>query len=180
MLAKSGILSVVILGLFGTDAARAAAPPPPPERAAVVQAITDCRKITDDAARLACYDKAAGALDVAETKGQVVVIDQEQVKTVRRQAFGLALPSLNFVFKSAPKSGEGVDQLTLVIGSAHKDGAGKWVFVSTEGPVWRQTDDFDFADDPAAGAKLLIKGGLMGSFFCKVGAAPQVRCQRVS
>ena len=41
-----------------------------PGRAAVVQALADCRKLTEDTARLACYDKAAGDLDQAESKGR--------------------------------------------------------------------------------------------------------------
>lgn len=180
MLARLRALALAIPALLVTCGALAAAPAPPQTRAAVVQAISDCRKITDDASRLACYDQTAGALDQAETKGQVVVIDQDQVKTVRRQAFGLAMPSLSLVFRASPKTGDGVDQLTLVLASAHKDRAEKWVFVSSEGPVWRQTDDFDFPDDPAKGAKLLVKGGILGSFFCKIDAMPQVRCQRVS
>ena len=59
-----------------------------PGRAAVVQSLTDCRKIPAADARLACYDKAADAFDQAQAQGQVVVVDREQVRTVRRQAFG--------------------------------------------------------------------------------------------
>jgi hypothetical protein len=148
-------------------------------RAEVVQALSDCRKLTDDAARLACYDKAASAFDQAESKGQVVVIDQAQASVVRRQAFGLRLPSISLFMRSAPKTGEGVDHLTLDLEGARKDGQGHWEFIAADGAIWRQTDDFDFADDPHKGSKLLIKNGLLGSFFCKVDNQPQVRCVRV-
>lgn len=153
----------------------------PSGRAAVVQAISDCRKITEDAARLACYDKAAGAFDQAESKGDVVVVDRERVKEVRRQAFGFNLPTLN-LFSRGPvnKSEEGFDHLDLDLDSVHHSADGKWVFVATNGAVWRQTDDQELSRDPHKGSKLLVKNGLLGSFFCKIDGQPQVRCQRVS
>jgi hypothetical protein len=149
-------------------------------RAAVVQSLSDCRKITEDAARLACYDKAAGALDQAESQGQVVVIDREQARAVRRQAFGFNLPSLNIFGRGAVKSEEGFDHLNLDIASVHHSSEGKWVFVATNGAVWRQTDSEEFAEDPHPGSKLFVHNGALGSFFCKVDGQPQVRCERVS
>jgi hypothetical protein len=147
-------------------------------RAAVMQALTDCRKISDDAARLACYDKAVGALDQAESQGKVVVIDQEQAKAVRRQAFGFNLPTLN-IFNKVGKNDEGFDHLDLVIARAYRGGDGKWVFAATDDAVWRQTDSEELANDPHAGSKLLVKNGALGSFFCKVDGQPQLRCERV-
>jgi hypothetical protein len=158
----------------------AAAPAPTAPRAEVVQALSDCRKIAENAARLACYDKAAGALDQAESQGSVVVIDQAQVATVRRQAFGFRMPSLTFFAKAAPKSGEGVDHLTLVVASARLDGSGRWTFVAEDGAVWRQTEDGEFASEPHKGSALLVKNGVLGSFFCKLDGQPQVRCMRVN
>ena len=149
-------------------------------RAAVVQSLSDCRKITEDASRLACYDKAAGALDQAESQGQVVVIDREQARAVRRQAFGFNLPSLNMFNRGATKTDEGLDHLNLDIASVRHSSEGKWVFVATNGAVWRQTDSEDLAEDPHQGSKLFIHGGALGSFFCKVDGQPQVRCERVS
>ncbi len=149
-------------------------------RAAVMQGLSDCRKITEDASRLACYDKAAGALDQAESQGQVVVIDREQAKAVRRQAFGFNLPSLNIFSRGAAKSDEGFDHLNLDIASVHHSSQGKWVFVATDGAVWRQTDSEEIADEPHPGSKLLVHNGALGSFFCKVDGQPQVRCERVS
>ena len=148
-------------------------------RAAVVQSLSDCRKISEDAARLACYDKAAGALDQAESQGQVVVIDREQAKAVRRQAFGFNLPSLNLFSRGAVKTDEGFDHLNLDLASAHHSSEGKWVFVATDGAVWRQTDNEEIAEDPHQGSKLFVHNGALGSFFCKVDGQPQVRCERV-
>lgn len=151
-----------------------------PGRSAVVQALSDCRKLTDDAARLACYDKAAGAFDQAESKGQVVVIDREQVKEVRRQAFGFNLPTLHIFDRGGAKPEDVVDHLDLEIDSAGHNAQGRWVFTASNGAVWRLTDDQEFASDPHKGSKLLVKNGALGGYFCKVDGQPQARCVRVS
>lgn len=148
-------------------------------RAQIVQTLSDCRKITADADRLACYDKAVSALDVAESQGEVVVVDEAQASAVRRQSFGLKLPSLNVFSRAAPKHGEGVDHLSVELSAAHRDANGKWVLTTTDGAVWRQTDEFDLGEDPHAGSKMVIQNGVAGSFFCKIDGQAQVRCARV-
>jgi hypothetical protein len=179
--ARATVLLGAALVVGGAGAALAAQPSKiDPGRAAVVQSLSDCRKITEDASRLACYDKAASALDQAESQGQVVVIDREQARAVRRQAFGFNLPSLNLFSRGAVKTEEGLDHLNLNIASVHHSSEGKWVFVATDGAVWRQTDSEELAEDPHSGSKLFVHGGALGSFFCKVDGQPQVRCERVS
>jgi mannose-6-phosphate isomerase-like protein (cupin superfamily) len=163
----------------GVSATAATAPGIEPGRAAVLQALTDCRKLTDAAPRLACFDKATEALDVAESHGEVVVMDREQVKAVKRQAFGFNLPTLH-IFDRSNKPDERIDHLVLDLDGAHHDAEGHWVFVSADGAVWRQTDAAELGEDPHKGSKLLVKNGVLGSFFCKVDNQPQVRCQRVS
>jgi hypothetical protein len=179
-LSGAGLMATAACAALLLSPGLCAAAPPAVGRADVVRALSDCRKITEDSARLACFDKAAGALDQAESQGQVVVIDQAQVATVRRQAFGFSMPSLNIFAKSAPKSGEGVDHLHLVVAHARRDGDGHWVFTSDDGAVWRQTDESEFAVDPAKGSKLFVESGALGSYFCKIDSQPRVRCARVN
>ena len=177
---RTSTITGLALAALCVSAAHAAAPKVDPGRAAVVQALSDCRKVTDDAARLACYDKAAGALDQAESQGQVVVVDREQVKEVRRQAFGFNLPSLNLFNRGPAKTEEPFDHVELELTGAHHNAEGRWVFVATSGAVWRQTESDELFNDPHQGSKLLVKKGVLGGFFCKVDGQPQVRCERVS
>ena len=128
--------------------ALAAGKPSQARRAAVLQAIVDCRAMTDTNARLACYDAAAAKLDEAESSGQVVVVDREQATKVRKEVFGLQLPSLDiFGGKGAPEAlkGEGVDQLTATIKQASQGVDGKWVIELDTGAVWRQIEGADVA-----------------------------------
>lgn len=156
--------------------AMAAPPTVEPGRAAVVQALSDCRRIADRDARLACYDKAADALDLAQDQGQVVVIDREQARAVRRQAFGFNIPSIK-LFNRGPKE-EKVDRLSVKLAGAHRDADGNWAMTTVEDAVWRQTDGQSLLNDPRGGSTLDIRPGLMGSFFCKVDGQSAVRCAR--
>lgn len=155
-----------------------AAKPKPSEtaRAAVLQAVSDCRALKGDAERLACFDKAAAALDQAESQGQVVVIDREQVKAVRRQSFGLTLPAFT-LFNRGPKEDQ-VDRVTIELAEAHQDPTRRWIMTSTEGVVWAQTDDEDVQHDPHKGSTVAIRNAALGSFFCNIDGQRAVRCER--
>ncbi|WP_262422463.1 hypothetical protein [Brevundimonas denitrificans] len=63
-------------------------------RPELLNRLTDCRAMTDPAARLSCYDTAVEALDAAERQGEVVVVDRAQVRESRRALFGFEMPSL--------------------------------------------------------------------------------------
>ncbi len=175
---RAAALALGALGL-ATATAFAAPAPSPAERAQEIQSLAACRKLPDPGERVACYDKAVDALDIAEKKGDVVVVSREHVEAARKQAFGFNLPSLDSLFKGAGKS-EAVDKLTIDLERAHREPDGRWVFVSVDGAVWRQMDDQEYANDPHKGSKLLVTRGALGSYFCKVDGQPGVRCARVS
>jgi len=170
-----GALAAVALG-SAAPAFGAAASNLDQRRTAVVQAVSDCRKLADQTVRLACYDKAVDALDTAQAKGDVVVIDREQAQTVRRQAFGFSIPSFA-IFNRGPKE-EPIDQVVVDLSDARQDERGKWVMTTTDGAEWRQSDGNELSEPPRRGSKLLIKSGLLGSFFCKVDGQVAIRCLR--
>lgn len=150
-------------------------------RAGVLDALSACRRETDGAARLACYDRAAGALEEAEGKGQLVVLDKEQVRTVRRQAFGFEIPSFGRFFRPGGRAErsdpeEAIDRVTYTL-SGTGGGGGRYVFYTTEGVNWVQTDD-ELPRPPRAGAELRVRRAALGSYFCNVDGQRAVRCQR--
>ncbi len=155
-------------------AAKTASPTENP--AAVAQAISDCRKLTDRDTRLACYDKATDAFEQAQASGQVVVVDREQVRAVKRQAFGFSMPSLN-LFAHGPKE-EQIDKVEVKLASAHQDPTGKWAMTTDEDAVWRQIDTTELYNPPHAGSSMLIRKAMLGSFFCKVDGQTAIRCAR--
>lgn len=148
-----------------------------PKRAAALQSVADCRKVSNDTARLACYDKAAASLDEAEAKGQVVVIDREQVKAVRRQSFGLTLPAFTLFNRGAAKEDQ-LDRITVELEKAYQEAGRHWIMISTEGVVWAQTDDEPINNEPHKGSTVAIRKAALGSFFCNVDGQRAVRCER--
>jgi len=161
----------------GLTAADSFAQTKPEGRAALVQKLTDCRKLAEDPARLACYDAAAADLEQAEAKGDIVVVDREQARTVRRQAFGFSLPSLS-VFDRGDKP-EDIDRIEGVIARAHVDGAGKWVLQLEDGGAWAQIDVQELSLNPKAGQKVVIRKATLGSFLASVEGRRAFRVRRI-
>jgi hypothetical protein len=171
---KATVAAAALLGtgLLATQALAAV----DPGRAAVVQAISDCRKLGDDAARLACYDKAASAFEQAQSKGDVVVVDREQVRQVTRQSFGFNLPSFS-IFSRGTKEGP-LETVEAHLVTAQQDGTGKWLLTTDENTVWQQIDTTPLNDTPRQGEKLVIRRAMLGSYFCKIGNEAPLRCTR--
>ena len=145
-------------------------------RAALVQKLADCRKVADDAARLACFDAAAAALEQAEAKGDIVVVDRAQAQQVRRQAFGFRLPSLS-VFDRGDKPEE-VDSIESSIVSARTEPTGKWVLKLEDGSTWTQIDVDSPSIKPKAGMPVRVRKATMGSFLLSVDGQRAFRARR--
>lgn len=170
----AALLGVVLAGATG---AAVAAEPKAEARTAVIQQLADCRKLADDSARLACFDKAAAALDQAEAKGDIIVVDREQVRKVRREAFGLTLPSISLFEKGEPR--DEIDTLTGVVATARQDATGRWVIRLEDGGTWIQADAGEFPTAPKAGAPAKVRRGALGSYFMSVGGKSAFRAKRV-
>ena len=164
-----------VLLAFATGGSAMAAKPAP-TTAPAVQAVVDCRKIDDGVQRLACYDAATDALTKAATSGDLVTLDRQQRRTVRKQAFGFTLPALA-MFDVGEKS-ETMDSIDETLASARQDAQGRWTFVMQDGAVWRQIDDEFLSREPHPGSAVVIRKALMGSFMLSVDKQPGVRAHR--
>lgn len=166
-----GPAAILCLLLAGTASAA-----PPPSRAPVVQSVLDCRKVEDGPARLACYDKAVDGMAQAEAKGDLVTIDREQRRAVRRQVFGLNVPSFT-LFDRGEKPDE-VNRLNAKVAEAFRNHDGKWVIKLEDGARWRQIDDNDLFRTPHEGSTADIMRGAIGSFFMKLDGQQAIRVHR--
>ena len=153
-----------------------AAPARKPTRAPAVQTVLDCRSIAEDAKRLSCFDGAVNAMVEAENKGDLLTIDREQRREVRRQAFGLVLPSLT-IFDRGEK-GEDADKITTTVVEASKGQNGRWLIQLDGGALWRQTDDSDLYKTPHKGSVAIVRRGTLGSFFMKIDGDSAFRVHR--
>jgi len=143
---------------------------PPP---AVFQAVLDCKTMTDPAARLACYDKAVGALDAARAAKDLVVADRNAVREAKRGLFGLSLPSIKLF---GGDKDEEVTQIETRIKSVRR-GAEGFVFILEDGAIWAQTDGV-YIPDPEAGDTIQIRQAFLGSFLGKVNGGVAFRIKR--
>ncbi len=151
------------------------------QRAEVLQSIVDCRPLTDEQARLKCYDAAAARLDEAEAAGQVVVIDKVKAREVRREIFGLTLPSLDIFAASGGKAdvkGEDDDKLVSAVKSAAHLGDGRWQFELETGAVWRTLEPVELPGTPRPGSKVEVRKASLGSFMMKVEGQPGFKVHR--
>ncbi len=168
----------LVLATLGVALAPAAGAQPKGEsRAAIVQKLMDCRKVSDDAGRLACFDQATAALDQAEAKGDVVIVDREQARQVRRQAFGFALPSISMFEKGEAK--EDLENVAGAVDSARQNNAGKWVIKLQDGAVWTQVDSNELHKTPKSGMPVKIRQASMGSFLMSIDGGGAFRVRRV-
>ncbi|MEI9964875.1 MAG: hypothetical protein WDM92_09305 [Caulobacteraceae bacterium] len=181
--ASKAARAAVLLAALAAAWPAAAAKVSEQKRAAVLQAVVDCRALTDRDKRLDCFDAAAAKLDEAEAAGQVVVVDRDQARQVRREVFGLALPSLD-IFEGAARgpasaaNQDDIDRVTDTVKRAWMTGDGKWVVELDGGAVWRQIDSEVLGRDPRPGSKVEIRRASLGSFFLKIDGQPGVKAHR--
>ena len=151
----------------------------PPKRSPLVDALEACRAIADPAERLACYDKQAGALLDAASKGDVAVVDKSEVRKARKSLFGFSMPKIPFF--SGDDSADAVsDTLESTIKSASGIGYGKFRIVIAEGnAVWETTETYGTMREPRAGDKIVIKRGTLGSYILRIGSSRGVKGKRV-
>ncbi len=172
---RNGVAAAVA-AVLAIGGAAALAQTPPPARAEILRRLLDCRKVADNAERLACYDAQAGVFDQAEAKGDVVVVDREQARTVRRQAFGFQLPSMA-LFERGEKI-EDVENVASTVKSARRNSEGKWLVTLEDGSVWAQIDTERVPRDPKAGMEVKIRRAAVGSYLMNLGGQRAVRARR--
>ena len=170
------VLAAGILASSGANAApgKDKPEPLPPEFSRLMA----CRSITDSTQRLACYDREISVVGTANARGDIVVVNREEIRKTRRSLFGLSLPDLG-VFGGGELPGD-ADQLETTIKYAKQGPNGKWIFVLAEGGQWVQLDSQDFQVDPAPGQPVRVKRGAMGSFKMNVNNQHAVSVHRVN
>lgn len=145
------------------------------EQAGPADSVVACRSITDDLARLACYDRAATALAEAQAKREIVIMDRPSIKKTRRSLFGFNVGKLPFMAEAQDES-----ELDTTIASVRSLGYGKWAFSTAEAANWRTTEPLTSPLPPVSGQKVVIRRAALGSYFAKIAGHKMVRAVRVN
>ena len=143
--------------------------------AAVVDEVIACRQ-RPDGERLACYDAAVDKLIHARTAGDVVVVDRDQIKEAKRQAFGFEIPAFGFLDRGAKP--ETVERITAKIDQAGRTPEGRWLITLEGGAVWEQTDDEAVDQPPRQGSTVEIRKAALQSYFMKIDNQRSIRVKR--
>lgn len=174
------ILLAAALALLPASAAVGQAAEAPAQRPELFEALVRCRTITEDAARLQCFDAAAAALETAADRREVVMVDRQQVRESRRRLFGLSLPRLP-VFGGHDDDDddqERIDHIESNIVSAHQTEYGRWVVRLEDGSTWVQTDNNLIAGRPRSGQPVRVVRAALGTYMMRVNGQPGVRVRR--
>lgn len=145
-------------------------------RPALLESLLACRSITTADARLACFDGASEAFDIAERQGEVTVVDQAQAQETRTRLFGLNLEGANLWGRLRQDDAVDSIETTLVRGST--DGRGRAVLVLADGSTWRQVDSDRINARLREGVPVRIRQAAVGSFLLSVDGARSVRARR--
>jgi hypothetical protein len=170
------VMAVAAAALAAAPAALPAQKGKPRPRPEAFEALVRCRALTDDSARLRCFDAAAATLQQAAENRDLVMVDRKTVQETKRGLFGLDVPDLN------PFGGDdGVEEVKSIEGvvrSAVQDGDGRWVITLEDNSTWAQTDSYPFAVNPKRGHKVKIVKASMGSYMMRINNQPGVRAKR--
>jgi len=168
--------------------------------------LLQCRAIEAPDARLACQDEQLAIVAAALDEQRLVIIEQQAVRDVQRDSFGLSMPSLtglrrifgdrvdgnqdtviafeDGVRAESDASGRLASLEGLAVASVETDVRGRLIVTLENEQVWRQTDSTQiqrvrsrhFENDLTA----TIESGALGSYFMKLSHSPRrFRARRV-
>jgi len=168
-------IAVIVLAMVPAASANAA-PRPHEAAAGVITEVTACKAVPDGTARLACFDATTAKLVEAQAKGDVKIVDREDIRATRRSLFGFTLPHVAF-FKGDDTAEDTPSEVDTTIKSVGASDFGKVTLTMEDGAVWRTTEPLP--RDPRAGMPVHLKRGALGNYFLRAGSMRTVTAQRV-
>ena len=170
-------LTVAVLALLLASGPAMARKPVETSTPAQIQQLMACRAMTDSTQRLACFDRESAAFQQAVAAKDLVFVDRERAKATRRSLFGFSMPSFGGLFGDDDE--EAIKQVESTVASAGRNGDGGWTISLADKTVWTQTNDAMLARSPKTGQKVVIKRGLLGTYYLSVNGQPGLKVKRV-
>lgn len=135
-----------------------------------------CSTLKADAERLACFDTLATRVIGQVRGGALTIVDREQVKAVRREAFGFSVPALAGFFQGAEKAE--IETVETTVQRVYRTSNRGWGLRLADGSRWEQTDQESLPRDPRVGDTVVIRRAAMGSYLLKVSGMTAFRAKR--
>lgn len=143
-------------------------------------AIEACTKLTEDSARLACFDREVAAHMARAGSGAAVTaagaVPAAATKLTEEQKLGLTPGRIQQLERPADAAPP-LKELEARIESLYVDANGHQVIRLENGQVWRQVETYEFSVHP--GDTVKISKGLSGSYFMLFGSHRSARISRL-
>jgi hypothetical protein len=152
---------------------------PARERPEVLSRVVQCRTIASAEERLACFDREVATMDAAQSSGELVAMDRQQVRRTRRSLFGMSVPNLG-IFGDDNEDDEESSRLESTVRSATQNANGKWIITIEDGARWLEIDSRGLNFPPRAGQPIRIRRASLGSYFVNVNNQTAIRMRRIN
>lgn len=143
----------------------------------LLEGVTACTAIRDDAARLACFDAAVPRLAEAHARKELIVVERDEVVKTRRSLFGLTLPDIKLF-----GGNDGIDppmqEITGTIQSVSSRQLDFYTIVLDDKSVWAFTESMPV--DPRKGQKITIRRASLGGYIGTLPGRTGKRIRRVN
>lgn len=136
-----------------------------------------CQQITEDTARLACFDRAVGTIVTASDSGDLQVIDREDVRQTRRSLFGFSLPDLGIF--GGEEDEEEQELFTTTIENVRYTGRNSARITTAEGAVWEMNNIPRNRRPFEPGDEVKFKEASLGFYFLRIDGQTGVKGRRV-
>ncbi|MEL7198942.1 MAG: hypothetical protein AAGL10_11570 [Pseudomonadota bacterium] len=146
----------------------------------LVGQLRGCTQISNDAQRLACFDREVGAFVGATTKGDVKVVEAEQITDARKKLYGYSIPDAGVFEAATDEDKEKNKRLTSTITRVRKVGRNEWHFWIEEGNAkWRFKNNSIRVRAPEVGQTVEFRPASMGTYWIRIEGRKGVRGNRI-
>ncbi len=143
-----------------------------------VDELSRCRAITQDGARLACYDQATATILASRASGELMVMDRKAVIARKQSRFGLATPTSDMFGGGKDDANTEVRQIDTKITSAKAANSyGRWNLELANGSVWQTIDALTFPPDP--GDRIVLKEAPLSGYRASIAGGRSVLVKRI-
>ncbi len=146
----------------------------------LVTKLESCTTITDDAERLACFDREVGALVGAANEGDVKVVEKDEINKARKKLFGYSVPDAGIFKADSKEEKEANNRLTSTITKVRQVSSKEWHIWIEEGNArWRLKNNSIRFRAPKVGDSVEFKPATMGTYWIRVNGRKGVRGNRI-
>lgn len=135
-----------------------------------LDALLECRQLSNGAARLTCFDRTAAELAAARDAGNVAVVDSKLLRARGQREFGLA-PRRERREQDEQLATPVEIKATIRSVRANAASPGRWDFGLDNGMVWQSVEPLWRV--PRAGEAVVIRRVRLGGYRASFGSGPR-------